>query len=183
VIPVFVPNFVRIGTVLRPQVGNPCFTVSRARVCVCVWKTLFRIRWTYEFCGKSLSVVHVMIKLSLSLTKHHSIKTYWRSRVMAPRILNLGSRRRWMVSFTTCPLYPLKKSPCYPPPIGRRLCGPDLIKINKETSSVIFGCVFLRQNIAQCICHSGNVTSTWHNLVCFIATFLLNTTRSASRIV
>jgi hypothetical protein len=33
-------------------------------------------------------------KLSLSLTKHHAMKTYWESGGIDPRILNLGAR--WM---------------------------------------------------------------------------------------
>jgi len=36
-----------------------------------------------------------MIKLPLCLTKHHAIKTYWRSGGTAPYILNLGTRREW----------------------------------------------------------------------------------------
>jgi hypothetical protein len=38
---------------------------------------------------------------------------------MAPRILDLGTRRRWVVSFTPRPLYLQKKSPWYP--LDRRL--------------------------------------------------------------
>jgi hypothetical protein len=39
----------------------------------------------------------------------------------APRILNLGTRWRWVVSFTPWPLYPQRKSPWYP--LNRRLGG------------------------------------------------------------
>jgi hypothetical protein len=56
----------------------------------------------------------VKIKLSLCLTKHHAMKTYWRSGCIAPRILDIGSRWRWVVSFTPRPLYPQGKSPWYP---------------------------------------------------------------------
>jgi len=42
---------------------------------------------------------------------------------MAPRILDLGTRWYWVVSFTTRPLYPQGKSPWYP--IDRRLGGPQ----------------------------------------------------------
>jgi hypothetical protein len=41
-------------------------------------------------------MAEVKVKLSLCLTKHHAIKTYWGSGGIAPRILNLGSR--WEVS-------------------------------------------------------------------------------------
>jgi hypothetical protein len=42
---------------------------------------------------------------------------------IAPRILDLGTRGRWMVSFTPRPLYPQGKSPWYP--LYRRLGGPQ----------------------------------------------------------
>jgi len=32
--------------------------------------------------------------------KYHTAETYWRSGGIAPRILNLGPRWRWVVSFT-----------------------------------------------------------------------------------
>jgi hypothetical protein len=38
-------------------------------------------------------------KLSLCLIKHHSMKTYERSGGIAPRVVNLHSRRRWVDSF------------------------------------------------------------------------------------
>jgi hypothetical protein len=42
---------------------------------------------------------------------------------IAPRINNLGTRWRWVVSFTPRPLYPQGKSPRYP--LQRRLGGPQ----------------------------------------------------------
>jgi len=41
---------------------------------------------------------------------------------IAPRILDLGTRWRWVVSFTPRPLYSQGKSPWYP--LGRKLGGP-----------------------------------------------------------
>jgi hypothetical protein len=38
--------------------------------------------------------IKVKVKLSLCLTKHHAMKTYWRSGGIAPRILDLGTRWR-----------------------------------------------------------------------------------------
>jgi hypothetical protein len=49
-------------------------------------------------------------------------KTYWGSGSIAPRILVLGIRWRWVVSFTPRPLYPQGKSPWYS--LDRRLGGP-----------------------------------------------------------
>jgi hypothetical protein len=40
------------------------------------------------------------VKLSLCLTKHHAMKTNWGSGGIAPRILDLGTGWRWVVSFT-----------------------------------------------------------------------------------
>jgi hypothetical protein len=48
------------------------------------------------------------------LTQHHAAKRHWRSGGIAPDILDLGTRWRWVVSFTTRPLYPQGKSPRYP---------------------------------------------------------------------
>jgi hypothetical protein len=42
---------------------------------------------------------------------------------IVPRILDLGTRWRWVVSFTSRPLYPQGKSPWYP--LDRRLGGPQ----------------------------------------------------------
>jgi hypothetical protein len=65
----------------------------------------------------------VKVKLFLCLTKHHSMKAYSASGGIAPRILNLGTRWRWVVSFTPQPLYPQGKSPWYP--LDKRLGGPQ----------------------------------------------------------
>jgi hypothetical protein len=59
--------------------------------------------------------------LSLCLTKHHTMKTYWGSGGIAPRILDLGTRWMWVVSFTLRPLYPQGKGLRYP--LGGRLDG------------------------------------------------------------
>jgi hypothetical protein len=50
------------------------------------------------------------VKLSLCLTKHHAMKTYWESAGITPRILDLSTRWRWVDSFTPRPLYPKGKS-------------------------------------------------------------------------
>jgi hypothetical protein len=53
---------------------------------------------------------------SCALTEHHAMKA-------APRILGLGIRWRWVVSFTPRPLQPLGKSPWYP--LDRRMGRPQ----------------------------------------------------------
>jgi hypothetical protein len=51
------------------------------------------------------------------------MKVYWRNRGTAQRILDLYTRRRWVVSFTPRPLYHQGKRPWYP--LDRRLGGPQ----------------------------------------------------------
>jgi hypothetical protein len=49
------------------------------------------------------------------------MKAYWGSGGIAPRILDLGTRWSWVVSFTPRSLYPQGKRPWYP--LGRSLDG------------------------------------------------------------
>jgi hypothetical protein len=51
------------------------------------------------------------------------MKAYWGSRSIAPRILDLGTRWRRVVTFTPLPLYPQGKNPWYP--LDRRLDRPQ----------------------------------------------------------
>jgi hypothetical protein len=50
---------------------------------------------------------------------------------IAPRMLDLGTRRRWLVSFTPRSLYSLTKSPWYP--LNRRLGGPQSRSTHSRT--------------------------------------------------
>jgi len=49
------------------------------------------------------------------------MKAYWGSGRIDSRILDLGTRWRWVTSFTAQPLYPPGKNPWYP--LDRRLGG------------------------------------------------------------
>jgi hypothetical protein len=51
------------------------------------------------------------------------MKAYWRIGDVAPRILDLGTRWRWVISFKSRLLYPQEKSPLYP--LDKRLGGPQ----------------------------------------------------------
>jgi hypothetical protein len=62
----------------------------------------------------------VQVKLFLWAPRHKGV--LW-SRVIAPYTLNLGTRWRWVVSFTHWLLYPQRKSPWYP--LDRRLGEPQ----------------------------------------------------------
>jgi hypothetical protein len=57
-----------------------------------------------------------------ALTEHHTMKAYWGNGGIALRILDLGIRWRWVISFTPRPLYPQGKSPWYP--LRRNWVGP-----------------------------------------------------------
>jgi len=63
-------------------------------------------------------IAKTKVKISLCLTKYHALKTscaYYEdvrgSGVIALCILNLDTRWRWMVTFTSLPLYPWGRAP------------------------------------------------------------------------
>jgi len=62
-------------------------------------------------------------KVKLSICLHHAMKVYRESGGTDPRILNLGTRWRWVVSFTPRPLCLQRKSHRYP--LGMRPGGPQ----------------------------------------------------------
>jgi hypothetical protein len=79
--------------------------------------TDFNDTW-YEHCA---SDDHKKVKLSLCLTKHYAMKTYWGSGSIAPHILNLGIRWRWVINLMPQPLYLRGKNPQYS--LDKRLGG------------------------------------------------------------
>jgi hypothetical protein len=88
---------------------------------VTAWKSKYFIYW--NVCSIPIKV-KVKVKLPLCfLTEHHAMKAYWGSGGIAPRILNLGTRWRWVVSFTPRPLYPQGKNASYSS--DGRLDGPQ----------------------------------------------------------
>jgi hypothetical protein len=74
-------------------------------VCVCVCVCVTRKYLQQDFCKISL----VQAKLSLALTEHYALKAYWGSGGINLRVLDLASRWRSVVSFTTRkqPLVPI----------------------------------------------------------------------------
>jgi hypothetical protein len=52
--------------------------------------------------------------VTMCLTKHHTMKTYWRSGGISPCILDLGTRLRCVISFMPWPFYPQGRRPWYP---------------------------------------------------------------------
>jgi hypothetical protein len=51
---------------------------------------------------------------SKAVSVHHAMKTYWESGGIAPHIIDLGTRWKWVVSFTSPAALPPRKSPWYP---------------------------------------------------------------------
>jgi hypothetical protein len=66
------------------------------------------------------------------------MKRYWRIEDITPRVLDLSTRWRSVVSFTPRPLYPQGKSPWYT--LGRRLSECSKFKIfgNNGNTQVVF---------------------------------------------
>jgi hypothetical protein len=74
--------------------------------------------WVWNYC----TYLGKKIKLSLCLTKHHTMKVYWDGGNLHA-FFDLGTRCKWVASFTLRPLYPQGKSPWYP--LDRRPGGPQ----------------------------------------------------------
>jgi hypothetical protein len=109
---------------MQPAVSYPAFPYVR-NIWIKVNET-YNANWNME--ASSLSIKYSACRNFKAYTKfcalneHHAMKAYWGSWVMAPRILDLGARWRWVVSFTSRPLYPQGNSLWYP--LGTRLGGP-----------------------------------------------------------
>jgi hypothetical protein len=81
--------------------------------------------------------VNVKVNLSVCLTNHRAVRTYWRSGGIAPFILDLGTRWMWVVSFTLRPPYSQGKIPHYP--LDRKLGGPQIgLKIKQRRTLKCF---------------------------------------------
>jgi hypothetical protein len=110
--------------VKRPNTVKQVTNLYKHRFIICtalLWKTS---AVNMRFVTLEMSVTKVKkVKLSLwfLLTEHHATKAYWGSGGIAPCILDLGTRWRWVASFTPRPLYPQEKSRWYPS--DRRLGG------------------------------------------------------------
>jgi hypothetical protein len=84
----------------------------------CDWK----IRRCLRFASLKQIKVKVKLYLCFFLTEHHVMQAYWRSGGIAPRILDLGTRCRRVVGFTSRPLYAQRTRWC---PLDRRLGEPQ----------------------------------------------------------
>jgi hypothetical protein len=73
--------------------------------------------------GRFTNDLSVKVKLSLCLNKHHAMKTYWGVEVWLLTLFHLGTRWKWVVSFTPLPLYPQGNNHRYP--LDKRLDEPQ----------------------------------------------------------
>jgi hypothetical protein len=79
---------------------------------------------------------------------------------IAPRIFDLGTRWRWVVSFTPLPLYPQGKSPFYP--LDRRLG--KVTKYDQQVSRLKWNCAGtrLQWTCSDVLLHVVGVYSWFH---------------------
>jgi hypothetical protein len=81
-----------------------------------------QIQENFYYKGKSISLCLTTLAL-----RHEDV---WRSGCIDPRILDLGTSWRWVVSFTFRPLYSRGKSPRYL--LDMRLAGPQSQSARRE---------------------------------------------------
>jgi hypothetical protein len=106
---------------LNPDTGSkPCLLshfsahlfITNAKVYSTNYSTFQMHFMVFTYTSSTYYKMKVKVKLSLwFLTEHHAMKAYWGSGGIAPRILELDTRWRWVVSFTPRPLYPRKRAP------------------------------------------------------------------------
>jgi hypothetical protein len=108
--------------IIIPSCNDDCEKSSFILRIIWKHKCIMPRSWTLQY--KYLRLVKGKGKfVPVLLTEHHAIKAYWGNGGISPRILDLGTRWRWVVSFTQRPLYTQGKSPWYP--LDRRMGGPQ----------------------------------------------------------
>jgi hypothetical protein len=110
--------------------------------------------------------------LFLCLTENNAMKTYWGSGGIAPRILDLWTKRRWVVSFTPRPIYQRGKNPIstgkeagwapksvwtrwwrekFPAPAGT---GTPIVQLKNSYTSTV-SILFTKKRNINCSCKSN----------------------------
>jgi hypothetical protein len=107
---------------------------------VCIHYSTFRLPSPISFllcttCRLSTAVTVVLglkkcILLENRKIKHYAIKTFEESEGIAPCFLTSALDGKWVVNFTSCPLYP----PPLQYPLERRLDGPQMLWSRKKNS-------------------------------------------------
>jgi hypothetical protein len=96
--------------------ANVATRSGKLKPSLCITK--YRARWRLVWVEARVVKGKVVPVLNHVPRHEHA----WGSGSIAPRILNLGTRCRWVVRFIPRPLYPQGLSPWYP--LDRRLSGP-----------------------------------------------------------
>jgi hypothetical protein len=133
-----VPSGRRLG---GPRICSIFILTGKNGVCLLLQKnsdaqikkltvSLLSFRWCKKFWEELhawlpwITDIYVKVKVFMCLTKRrHAMKTCWGSGGIAPCIINLVARWRWVVSFTPRRLYPRGENRRYP--LVRRLGGPQ----------------------------------------------------------
>jgi hypothetical protein len=105
-----------------PSHGKFHVETSHKHAYKCYTKSVFMLM-TNMATRNSDFVTEKLNSCPCALTEHHAMKANWGSGGLTPRILDLGARGRWVVSFTPRPLYPQGKSLWYPLGGTRRQSG------------------------------------------------------------
>jgi hypothetical protein len=90
--------------IVHLQIIYCCCCVGGRVPFILPYHTCLRLQWFVIVCV-------ILFKLSLCLTKRHAMKTYWGMEVQLHAFFDLGTRWRWVVSFTPRPLYSQGKRP------------------------------------------------------------------------
>jgi hypothetical protein len=99
---------------------------NKKGIALCIFNNFNEIAWEYpNFFATLWFLMYITNTFKEScpcaLTQHHAMKAYLGSGGIASRILDLGTRWRWMVSFTPLLLYLQGNGPWHP--LDRRLGG------------------------------------------------------------
>jgi hypothetical protein len=93
-----------------PGACNKWTLTARPSIIAVLWAWVY-IELSRLLYWHVMMMIKVKFKLSLSLTKHHAIKTYWVNGGTVLRILNFFTSWRWVVSYASRPLYPMGRAP------------------------------------------------------------------------
>jgi hypothetical protein len=106
----------------KKKIPSPPFNATRMFIAVLTSSlSLWHGGSSPQFADEGTVFKHGTVKYSCPyvLTEHDAMKACWGSRDIAPRILDIDTRWRWVVNFTLRPLYLQGNSPWFP--FDRRL--------------------------------------------------------------
>ena len=83
--------------------------------------------------------LHNKLRFKSTVVSVHVMWAYWENKNIAPLILNVGSSRRWVVSFTPRPLYPREENICTQRIAGCIVVRANLDDLQKENLSSLSG--------------------------------------------